>query len=197
MRKAALACAVFAGLWCAESVAQTTAYAPGHGSPNSIVLTVPVTASIDNHCGFGTAPSGTYDQPDFDDVGLNHDFNFTLDCTLPMRVGVVSGNGGLLATPGVLPTGYIAFAPYDVTLFLQGDTTSTSATCAASTLTTGSTCSTFLGPATTTQGLRLNDTASAVSGSYLRVSAPPYPGPDVLIAASYSDTLVVTLSASP
>ena len=197
MRNAALACAVSVGLWCADSAAQTTAYAPGHGSPNSIVLTVPVTASINSHCGFGTAPSGTYDQPDFDDVGLNHDFSFTLDCTLPMRVGVVSGNGGLLATPGTLPTGYIAFAPYDVTLFLQGDTTSTSATCAAATLTTGSTCSTFLGPATTTQGLRLNDTASAVSGSYLRVSAPPYPGPDVLIAASYSDTLVVTLSASP
>jgi hypothetical protein len=197
MRKAAIACTVVAALWCGQSTAQTTAYAPGHGSPNSIVLSVPVTASINNHCGFATAPSGTYNQPDFDAVGLLHDFDFVLDCTLPLRVGVVSSNGGLLANAGSLPAGYIAFAPYDITLNLVGDTTSVSATCAAATLTTGSTCTTFLGPATTTQGLRLDDSASQTSGSYLRVSAPPYPGPDVLVAATYNDTLVVTLSASP
>jgi hypothetical protein len=197
MRKAALACAVVAGLWCGQSAAQTTAYAPGHGSPNSIVLSVPVTASINNHCGFATAPSGTYNQPDFDDVGLFHDFSFTLDCTLPLRVGVVSSNGGLLASAGSLPSGYIDFAPYDVTLNLVGDAVNASATCAAATLTTGSTCTTFLGPATTTQGLRLNGPANQTTGSYLRVSAPPYPGPDVLVAATYNDTLVVTLSASP
>ncbi|HJS80254.1 MAG TPA: hypothetical protein VJ748_06485 [Vitreimonas sp.] len=197
MRRAVLACAVIAGLWCGPSAAQTTAYAPGQGSPNAIVLSVPVTASINSHCGFSTAPSGTYNQPDFDDVGLLHDFDFTLDCTLPMRVGVVSSNGGLLASAGSLPSGYISFAPYDVTLNLVGDTTSISATCAAATLTTGSTCTTFLGPASTTQGLRLNDTANQTNGSYLRVSAPPHPGPDVLVAATYNDTLVVTLSASP
>ena len=196
MRRAAIACAVVGALWCGPSAAQT-AYAPGQGSPNSIVLSVPVTASINNHCGFATAPSGTYNQPNFDATGLLHDFSFTLDCTLPLRVGVVSSNGGLLANAGSLPTGYVAFAPYDVTLHLVGDATTANATCAAATLTTGSTCTTFLGPASTTQGLRLNGPANATTGSYLRVSALPYPGPDVLVAATYSDTLVVTLSASP
>jgi hypothetical protein len=199
MRELAILCAAGFLLFATPCVAQTTAYAPGQGSPNSIVLSVPVMASINNHCGFatGAAPAGTYTQADFDASGLSHDFNFTLDCTLPMRVGVVSSNGGLQASAGVLPSGYVSFAPYDVTLNLQGDATSANATCAASTLTTGSTCSTFLGPASTTQGLKLNGASNSAPGSYLRVTAPPYPGPDVLVAATYSDTLVVTLSASP
>jgi hypothetical protein len=185
-------------LWSAPCAAQT-AYAPGQGAPNSIVLSVPVTASINSHCGFasGAAPSGAYSQPNFDSAGLLHDFAFTLDCTLPLRVGVVSSNGGMLASAGPLPAGYVSFAPYDVTLHLVGDTTSANATCAASTLTTGSSCSSFLGPASTTQGLKLNGASNLAAGSYLRVSAPPYAGPNVLVAATYSDTLVVTLSASP
>lgn len=199
MRGPAILCAAGFVLFATPCVAQTTAYAPGQGSPNSISLSVPVTASINNHCGFatGAAPSGTYTQPNFDSSGLSHDFNFTLDCTLPMRVGVVSSNGGLQASAGSLPSGYASFAPYNVTLNLQGDATSANATCAASTLTTGSTCASFLGPASTTQGLKLNGASNLAPGSYLRVTAPAYPGPDVLVAATYSDILVVTLSASP
>ena len=198
MRRSAALCASAVMLWSAPCAAQT-AYAPGQGSPNSIVLSVPVTASVDAHCGFasGAAPAGTYNQPDFDTSGLQHDFSFTLDCTVPLRVGVVSSNGGLQASAGALPSGYVSFAPYDVTLNLVGDSTSANATCAASTLTTGSTCASFLGPASTTQGLKLNGASNLAAGSYLRVSAPPYAGPDVLVAATYSDTLVVTLSASP
>src|SRR5690349_16053467 len=126
MRGRAILCAAGFLLFATPCVAQTTAYAPGQGCPNSIVLTVPFTASINNHCGFasGAAPAGTYTQADFDASGLSHDFNFTLDCTLPMRVGVVSSNGGLEASAGVLPSGYVSFAPYDVTLNLQGDATS-------------------------------------------------------------------------
>lgn len=58
------------------AMAQTTAYAVGQGSPNQITLSIPVTASVGGRCGFaaGSAPSGTYNQPDFDVIGLNHDF---------------------------------------------------------------------------------------------------------------------------
>src|SRR5262245_10511934 len=143
MRGPAIVCAAVLGLWCNPGAAAQTVYAPGDGSPNSITLTVPVSASINSHCGFATggAPSGTYNQPNFDTNGLSHDVPFTLDCNLPMRVGVVSSNGGLLASTGSLPAGYAAFAPYSVTLNLVGDATSASATCTASTLTSGSSCS--------------------------------------------------------
>ena len=83
--------------------AQTTAYAVGQGSPNQIILSIPVTASVGGRCGFaaGSAPAGTYNQPNFDVTGLNHDFEFKLECTGPSRVAVVSANGGLL-TGGAL-----------------------------------------------------------------------------------------------
>lgn len=190
-------CSVFAA---GTAAAQTTAYAPGQGSPNSIAIPVQVTASVGGRCGFATGgvPSGSFDQPDFDVSGFTHDFAFTLDCTGPSRVAVVSSNGGLL-TGGTAPTGYAVKAPYDVTLNIvaNGGAPTVVATCAADTLTTGSTCSEFLGPASTSQGLRLPVASTNQTGSYLRVSAQPYAGSAMLIAGNYADTLTVTLSASP
>lgn len=185
---------------CAPAVpasAQTTAYAVGQGSPNQILLSIPVTASVGGRCGFaaGSAPSGTYNQPDFDVNGLNHDFAFQLECTGPARVAVVSANGGLL-TPGSAPTGYTTLAPYDVTLNLVGSTAVANGTCEVATLVSGSTCS-FVGPASTTQGLRLNSNSLDQTGSYLRVSAPPYAEATQLVSGNYADTLTVTISASP
>ena len=191
------ACSVFAA---GSAAAQTTAYAPSQGSPNSIAIPVQVTASVGGRCGFasGEAPSGSFDQPNFDSTGFSHDFTFVLDCTGPSRVAVVSSNGGLL-TGGTAPTGYAVRAPYDVTLNLvaNGGAPVVAATCAADTLTAGSTCAQFLGPASTTQGLRLSAASTNQTGSYLRVSAPPYAGSAMLIAGNYADTLTVTLSASP
>lgn len=179
------------------AMAQTTAYAVGQGSPNQITLSIPVTASVGGRCGFaaGSAPSGTYNQPDFDVIGLNHDFSFALECTGPSRVAVVSTNGGL-KTGGSAPTGYTTLAPYDVTLNLVGSSTTANQTCQVATLVTGSTC-TFLGPASTTQGLRLASNSISQTGTYLRVSAPPYAAPAQLVAGNYADTLTVTVSASP
>lgn len=188
------------GVGCLQAVpaaAQTTAYAAGQGSPNQIVLSIPVTASVGGRCTFatGSAPSGTYDQPNFDVLGLNHDFTFELECTGPSRVAVVSTNGGL-KTAGSAPTGYTTLAPYDVTLNLVGSSTTANQTCQVATLVTGSTCA-FLGPATTTQGLRLASNSINQNGTYLRVSAPPYAAATQLVAGNYADTLTVTVSASP
>ncbi len=194
-----LAIAVCTG-WVCTAFAQTTAYSPDSGrTPNQIVLSIPVTASVGGRCGFadGGTPSGSYNQINFDETGLLHDFSFVLNCTGPSRVAVVSQNGGLLTT-GTAPTGYTVRAPYDVSLHLvaNGGGTTADATCAASTLPTGSTCS-FLGPASTAQGLRLSAASTLQAGSYLRVSAPPYSGASALVTGTYSDVLTVTLSASP
>jgi hypothetical protein len=176
-----------------SGAAAQTVYNPGSKS-----VQVQVTASVGLSCGFSAtgAPSGTVNAPNFDATGFTHDFGMTLNCTVPSRVAVVSKNGGLLTT-ATADTGYTNKAPYDVTLNLVPNAGApATATCAASTLTTGSTC-TFLGPATTTQGLRLDAPSQLQTGSYLRVKALAYTGNSALVAGSYGDTLTVTLSASP
>ena len=110
-------------------------------------------------------------------------------------VEVVSTNGGL-KTAGSAPTGYSTLAPYDVTLNLVGSSATANQTCQVATLVTGSTC-TFLGPASTAQGLRLASNSINQTGTYLRVSAPPYAGATQLVSGNYADTLTVTVSASP
>ena len=175
-----------------------TAYATGQGTPNQIVLNgIYVKAQVVSHCGFATAPSGTYNQPDFDVAGLAHDFGFVLDCTGPSRVAVTSANGGLLNTAaGLQPSGYIAKAPYNVELFLDGTTGDANATCAAATLASGGSCG-FVGTASETVGLALNAPATTANSSYLRVSAPAYnyAALPVLVDGTYQDTLTVTVSA--
>lgn len=179
--------------------AQTTAYAVGQGTPNSIVLNgIFVKAQVVSHCGFATAPGGTYNQPNFDVTGLTHDFNFVLDCTGPSKVAVSSANGGLVK-PGAtgLPAGYTATAPYNVELFLDGTTNDAQLTCAASTLVVGGTCG-FAGSALLGQGLALNAPATTANTSQLRVRAPAYnyaTSPVLVDGTTYADTLTVTVSA--
>lgn len=184
---------LFAFGFVSSAHAQTTAYAPGQGSPNSIQLNIPVTASVRAACGFATAPSGTYDQPNFDVTGLSNNFAFTLDCSIASRIAVVSANGALV-TAGAAPTGYTTSAPYDVTLnVVQNAGGPATATCPVANLTTGGSCG-FRGPASTSQGLLVAPSQN-LAGSYLRVSAPAYAGANVLVASTgYADTLVVTLS---
>lgn len=189
---AALAAAILL-IGPAGAYAQTTAVAGG--SPANITLAIPVTASVAARCSFSI--SGTYDAPEIA-AGFTHDFGMVLQCSTAVRVAVVSANGGLLAAIATPPLGYSRLAPYDVALSLVGNSGVPTATavCVAATLTStaGAPC-TFRGPATSTQGLRLGGASSAASGSYLRVSAPVYAGPETLMAsATYADTLTVTVS---
>jgi hypothetical protein len=174
--------------------AQTTAYAVGDGTPNSLTLNIPVTASVRPPCGFTTAPSGSHDEPNFDDHAWQHDFSFVIDCSVASRLAVVSTNGGL-KTSGTAAAGYTTLGPYNVTLNVvpDGGGGPVTANCAAVDLTTGGNC-TFRGPAAPGQGLNVPVTHNQ-AGSYVRVSAPAYTGTDVLVASTgYADTLVVTLS---
>ncbi|HEX8192399.1 MAG TPA: hypothetical protein VF552_05815 [Allosphingosinicella sp.] len=191
----ALAAAFAVVAAAAPARAQQTAYAGG----NPIVLSVPVTASVGGRCGFadGGAPSGSYRQENFDKQGLSNSFAFTLNCTGPSRVAVVSSNGGLVNNAAA-PTGYTNRAAYDVTLNLvASDGRSTAnATCAAATLTSAGGCA-FRGPASTAQGLRLAASSVNQAGSYVRVSAPPASGGAQLVEGTYTDTLTITLSVAP
>lgn len=105
MRKLPLmiaAATVLAGAAALPASAQTTAYAPGQGAtgPTDVRLSIPVTASVGGRCGFapGLAPAGNFNQPNFDVVGLEFNVPFSLECTGPSRVAVVSLNGGLKTT---------------------------------------------------------------------------------------------------
>lgn len=179
-----------------HAMAQTTAYASGQGSPNNIVLSIPVTATVGAQCGFESAPDATYNFPDLD-LGFTQDTGFTLACNNASRVAIVSQNGGLLAS-GTAPAGFTTLAPYSVTLYLEGDSTTATGTCEVATLTASasSPCA-FRGPASTTEGLELSGAATSTTGSYVRISAPVYTDTANLVASSgYADVLTVTLSAA-
>lgn len=177
--------------------AQTTAYAPGQGGTNSVSVNIDVRASVANRCGFaaGGAPSGVIDQANFDQTGFTRDFAIILNCTGASRIAISSANGGL--KPDASAPGYAASAPYQVELRMVADNAaSAGATCAASSLAVGGTC-TFAGTATASVGLRLPAASTKANGSYLRVSAPAYAGSTPLSAGRYSDTLTVTVGVTP
>src|ERR1044072_6468368 len=113
-----LLCAAFAA---SAATAQTTAYAPGDGSPNSLTLNVPVTASVRPPCGFTTAPNGSHNEPNFDDHSWQHDFTFVIDCSVASRLAVVSSNS-VRYTAGTATASYTTLGPYDVTLNVVLDT---------------------------------------------------------------------------
>jgi len=200
MRSSGLALGAVAIALAAFSAAQaqTTAYEPGEGSPNNIVLSIPVTASVGGQCGFSTAPTGSYHDPDLTDGFGNQDFPFTLQCTVASRVAVVSSNGGLKTSIGAVPSGYTDLVPYNVELNLVGDSgvTPQTALCAVANLVAAGSC-TFRGPANTATGLRLDGPSNNQVGSFVRVSAPGM-GSSIFVASNgYADTLTVTLSPSP
>lgn len=183
-----------------DAQAQVTAYAGG--SPSNIVLSIPVTASVGGRCGFapGLAPSGSTDVGEVNNA-FSADFPFTLECTVPFRAAVISQNGGLLAASATPDVGYTNLAPYLVDLTLVGDpgVTPVSGTCDTADLQTssGAACA-FKGPATASQGLRLDGASYDAPGSFLRVRRDAYAAPAILTAANtYADSLTVTLSVSP
>src|SRR6478609_4503663 len=192
-----LALAVLLGAVAAPASAQATAYAAGQGALNRIEVGIDVRASVRDRCGFSTdgAPAGSTDQVDFDRLGIRKDFAIRLNCTGASRIAVSSLNGGLAPTEMV--AGYATSAPYSVELKMIADNGSAAtATCDAAKLKVSSEC-VFSGSAGTAKGLLLNAASTKANGSYLRVSAPAYTGSQPLLAGSYSDTLVITVSIAP
>ncbi len=209
MRLAAMAQAVVVAAALAvasPTLAQTSTgevYAPGDGSPNTGTLTLNVTATIQAACEFnGAGPSGSYAVPNLHAAWTNA-FNFSINCTTPFRVGIVSANGALVVPSVSPPTGYSASAPYNVDLHLVGDSalSADSGLCDASNLLAsagGVACNGLRGPSSTSQGLRLGGTSTSTGNtSSVTVSAPAYAGSGLLVGSSaYADTLTVTISAT-
>ena len=183
--------------FAAAPVQANTVYAAGQGAVNRLDIGIDVKASVKERCGFASAPSATVNQAGFDEAGFSRDIPIVLNCSGASRIAVRSANGGLeTSTPGA--TGYATKASYDVTLRLVADNgTTATATCAASGLATGGSCSAFGGAASSATGLRLGAASTKANGSYIRVSAPAYAGSAPLVAGSYSDTITVTVSAAP
>ena len=178
--------------------AQTSGRAVYAGSPDSVTLSVNVTASVSSACTFsaGAAPDGTYALGNVEGA-YSLDVTFSLRCNIPSRVGIVSDNGGMKAAdvPSVAP-GYSGLAPYQITLSLAGEQgTTAQATCQSPTLISGAGGCVFRGPATATNGLRLPGPSMDAPGSFVRISSPGYSDPATLIASnSYTDRLTVTIS---
>lgn len=180
----------------AQNVPGTAYYG---GTSSNIVLTVPVIATVGGRCGFATngAPAGSYAIPGtIDTTSWTNQFGFTLECTGPFRIGVISTNGGLRSNP-TSDLGYTSLAPYNVSVNVARTGGTTSGGCIASELTVGSSSPCALrGTASPTVGLSVPYPSYQLSGSYLQVDAPAYTGPAQLIAGNYSDTLTVTISPS-
>lgn len=189
--------AICAGL-ATGAEAQTAYFGGYNGNPDHLTVMVPVTASVGGVCGFAPAlaPSGTFDAGDIRNA-FSHNFGFTLECTVPLRMAVTSQNGGL-QTASTTTTGYTNIETYSVTLDIKGANSSeVSGTCNTSQLlvTLGSSTCTFFGTASTSNGLLLNNPSFDIGGSFVGVSnGAGYSGSNILIAANYSDTLTVTLS---
>lgn len=192
-----VALAALLGAVAAPACAQVTAYAAGQGAVNRVEVGIDVRASVRGRCGFATdgAPAGSVDQTEFDRTGISKEFGIRLNCTGASRIAVTSANGGL--APVETATGYASRAPYSVELKMVGDNGSTAAaTCTAATLNNAGGCL-FAGAAGEANGLLLNAASTRANGSYLRVTAPPYSGTQPLLAGSYSDTLLITVSIAP
>lgn len=170
------------------------------GSPSNIVLSVPVRATVGGQCGFanGAAPNASLNVGAIDTNGWTADVPFTLECTGPSRIAIVSANGGLKTGATVSDPGYLGLAPYDVAVNVArtGGTTTSNCT-AADLLTAAATACQLRGTASTTVGLSVPTPSFGLAGSYVRVSAPAYAGPGVLVTGTYTDTLTVTISPAP
>lgn len=171
-----------------------------YGGPADAVINVPVTASVGGACGFvpGSEPNANLNAGAIDTTAWSFDVPFTVNCTAPWRIAVSSANGALKTlSPGA--TGYATKAPYDVALTLPWNDGTTSGTVSASCpvaqvdQAAGATPCSFEGTASTSNG-QLVPRSVGLAGSKVTVSAPAYAGPDVLVAGTYNDTLVVTVS---
>lgn len=168
------------------------------GAISAIQVTVPVRASVSSSCGFAPSamPNGTRNLGEVSGA-FTHDFPFQLQCSGPVRVGIQSANGGLLAAgPAPMP-GYTNLAPYEVMLRLVGNAgvPQAQAACAADLLVPAAAPCAIRGAASATQGLRLGGASQNVPGSFIRVRSFGYTGADILVPANtYADTLTVTLS---
>lgn len=180
-----------------DSAVPSTFVYPG---PDKAVLLVDVKASVGGVCGFapGNEPNAIITRSNIDTTAWSAPVPFTAQCTAPWRIAISSRNGALQNSAPV-PAGYQNRAPYAVTLNVRYDTGSSAgavtSTCPVAQIdqASSSTACNFKGTASTTNGLQVPRSFN-LTGSYIQVAAPAYPGPDILVEGTYTDVLTVTVS---
>lgn len=169
---------------------------PGYNFPGqaSASITVEVKASIGGQCGFQTAPNANRNVGQIDTTAWNEVVNFVPECTAPWRIAISSQNGGL-KTATAVPAGYQNKAPYTVSLNVNSDSGPVTAACPVAEIdqAAGATPCNFEGAASASNGL-LVPRSFGLAASSITMNAPAYPGPDILVTGTYTDTLVVTIS---
>lgn len=167
-----------------------------YAGPANAVINIDVKASVGGTCGFATngAPTGTVNAGAIDTTAWSAQVPFTAECTAPWRIAVSSQNGAL-KNATVPQSGYANVAPYDVALSVNSDGGTVTGTCPVAQLDQAlpSSPCTFKGTASTTNGLQVPRSYD-LPNSYIQLSAPAYPGSDILVSGTYNDTLVVTVS---
>ena len=164
--------------------------------PANAVIGIDVKASVGGTCGFATngVPNGTVNAGAIDTTGWSGQVPFTAECTAPWRIAVSSQNGALKNATAP-QAGYANLAPYDVALSINSDGGTVTGTCPVAQLDqalVSSPC-TFKGTASTINGLQVPRSYD-LPNSYIQLSAPAYPGSDILVSGTYNDTLIVTVS---
>lgn len=204
-KRAALAAAMLAAGYAAPAFADTapiTAYYRDpalvgyvYPGPASAVINIDVKASVGGTCGFATngAPNASFTGLPIE-AGWTRQVPFIAECTAPWRIAVSSQNGAMKSSSAAV-TGYTNKAAYDVSLNVVSDAGPVTGTCPVAQLdqALGSSPCNFKGTASTTNGLLVSRSYD-LSGSYIQMTAPAYTGSDVLVAGTYDDTLVVTVS---
>jgi spore coat protein U-like protein len=198
---ATLACAVAQPVYAQTISQEQYAYyrdplLPNYAYPGpaQAVLSIPVRASVGGSCGFQTAPNANLNVGQIDTTAWDQQVAFVPECTAPWRIAVKSVNGGL-KTAATVPVGYQNKAPYTVSLNVASDSGPVTGSCPVAQIdqAAGSTPCTFEGTASSANGL-LIPRSFGLLGSFIRMNAPAYPGPDILVSGTYTDTLVVTIS---
>lgn len=180
----------------AQQYGPITAYYPDTGAPapDKAVLTIPVTASVGGTCGVQTPFDVTVYNPNIDTTGWTNQVAFMPECTARWRIAVSSLKGAM-RSDAPIEAGYTNVAPYDVALHINSDDGAIDSSCPVAQIDQAlatSPCA-FHGTATNTDGLSVARSFQ-LSGTYIQVSAPAYPGPNRLVEGFYTDTLTVTVS---
>ena len=167
--------------------------------PDKAELFIDVKASVGGTCGFAAngVPNGTVNAGAIDTTGWSAQVPFIAQCTAPWRIAVSSANGALKSSAAAA-AGYSNTAPYTVALNVVSDSGTVSGSCPVAQIdqAAGATPCNFKGTASPTNGLMV-PRSFGLNGSYIQMSAPSYDGnngPSVLVAGTYNDTLIVTVS---
>ena len=158
------------------------------GDPQAV--TIDVTGTVAERCGFSTPPTSQAALGDLTSPGTLS-LPFTVDCNTPFRIRAMSSNGGLKThSPGA--AGFTNTLDYNLQLQLSTDAGALSATCDAGALAGGGGDCAYYGNCAG-QGLSSGEGVALKAPAALKFDwTPP---PKRLVAGTYTDTVTIVVEA--